>query len=129
MRIEALKRPISISASRRAVLRPWLIGRTEAVSGAADGVDQGALELPVDLAPQPPDMHIDDIGARIEMIIPHALEQHGARDDAAGVAHQIFEEAELARLERDLPSAAAHDAREEIHLEIGDPEHGLTRRG
>ncbi len=41
-------------------------------------------------------MHIDDIGLGIEMIFPHAFQQHGAGDHLPGMAHQIFQQAEFA---------------------------------
>ena len=73
---------------------------TDHVSRAADGVDQRVLEALVDLGAQAADMHVDDIGLRVEMIVPDVLQQHGARHHLAGVLHQIFEQAELARLQR-----------------------------
>ncbi len=36
-------------------------------------------------------MHIDDIGLRVEVIVPDALEQHRAGHDLTRVAHQEFE--------------------------------------
>ncbi len=77
----------------------------QAVPAAANGVDQLARERLVDLGAQARDVSRrrwswDRDGS------PHPLEQHGARDDAALVAHQDFEQAELARLEIDLGAAA-----------------------
>ena len=59
------------------------------------------------LRAQPRDMHVDDIGLRIEMIVPDVLEQHGARHHLAGMSHQIFEQAEFARLQIDLAGRRA----------------------
>ena len=41
-------------------------------------------------------MLVDDIGLRIEPVIPHPLEQHAARHHPAGIAQQDFEDLELA---------------------------------
>src|SRR5688572_22599578 len=95
--------------SARAIWSVALWGRTakgsalrgESVAGAADGVDQGLLEALVHPLAQPADMHVDDVGLRIEMIVPHRLEQHGAGDELALVAHQVLEQRELARLQVD----------------------------
>ena len=74
---------------------------TDHVSGAAHGMQQRLVEALVDLAAQPRDVHVDDVGLRVEVVVPHVLEQHGARHHLAGVLHQVFEQAEFARLQRD----------------------------
>src|SRR5260370_39896225 len=43
---------------------------TDHVSRAAYGMKQRALETLVDLGTQPRNMHVDDVGLRIEMIVP-----------------------------------------------------------
>jgi hypothetical protein len=40
-------------------------------------------------------MHVDQVGARIEVVAPDFLEQHAAGDHLAGVADQEFEQLEL----------------------------------
>src|SRR6186713_3334359 len=72
------------------------------VSGAANGVDERTVEALVDLRSQPRDMHVNNVGLRVEVIVPNMLEQHGAGHHLAGVLHQEFEQAELARLKHDL---------------------------
>ena len=78
------------------------------------------LEALVDLGAQARDVDVDDVGLRVEMIIPDVLEQHGARHHLAGVLHQIFEQAELARLQRQLVLAAGDAMRQAVELEIPD---------
>ena len=75
----------------------------------------------VDLAAQPADVRLDDVGLRIEMVLPDLFEQHLARDEPALGAHQEFEQPELARLKVDRLSAAAHGAGDEVHFEIAAP--------
>src|ERR1700736_5077684 len=93
------------NASRKLVVRtrsahPWRF--TQAVSGAAHRLDQARLVvLVIELAAQAADMGLDDRGVRVEMKLPDMLQQHRPRDDLPRVAHQIFEQAELARLELD----------------------------
>ena len=65
-------------------------------------------------------MHVDDVGLRVEVIVPDMRRQHGAGHHLAGVLHQEFEQAELARLEDDLGALARHAMRQSVELEIGD---------
>ena len=65
-------------------------------------------------------MGLHDVGLWIEMELPNLLEQHGASHHTAGVAHQIFEQAELARLQLDLLPGAPDLATDQVHLEVGD---------
>src|SRR5437870_1035585 len=59
-------------------------GLAEAVAGAANGVEQRLGEALVDLLAQAADVNVDHVGPGIEMVVPHALEQHGARNDLFG---------------------------------------------
>ena len=77
-----------------------------------------AVRAALDLLAQAADMDVDDVGARIEVVIPHPFEKHGPGHRLMLVAQQIFEKPELARLELDLPSAAIDPARQEVHGEI-----------
>jgi hypothetical protein len=85
-------------------------------------VQQRLGEALVDLLSQPAHMHVDDVGLRVEMIVPHIFEQHRARHHLAGVSHEEFEQAEFARQELDVLRAASHAARQQVHLEIADLE-------
>ena len=58
------------------------------------------------------------------MIVPDALQQHGAGHHLAGVAHQVFQQAELARLQVDLLPGALHLARQQVELEVLDHQLG-----
>src|SRR5882757_4994424 len=93
---------------------------TDHVSGAADRMQQRPLKTLVDLGAQPRNVHVDHVGLRIEMIVPDVLQQHGARHHLAGMLHQIFEQAEFARLERQLVLAACDAMGEPVELEIAD---------
>src|SRR5215475_12243935 len=97
-----------MSARRNAVVRRNLVIRTDAIAGTANRVQKRRVESLVDLLPEAADMDVDHIGLRIEMIVPHALEQHGAGHDLASMAHKIFEQAELTGLELYRLLGAAH---------------------
>ncbi len=90
-------------------------------------MDQRLVKALVELLAQPGDVHVNHVGLRVEVIVPHLLEQHGAGDDLPGMAHQVLEQAELARLHVYALAGARHRAREQVHLEIGDAELGGRR--
>src|SRR5260370_7633544 len=87
---------------------------------AANRMQQSLGETLIDLRAQPRDVHVDDVGLRVEMIIPHVLEQHGASDDLTRVLHEILEQAELPRLQDDFVACASHLMRKPVDLEIAD---------
>src|SRR5262245_34281677 len=68
------------------------------VSRAANRMQQCLGKTFINLRTQPRDVHIDDVGLGIEMVIPHVLQQHCAGHNLSGMLHEVFEQAELARL-------------------------------
>ncbi len=70
-------------------------------------------------------MHVDDVGLRIEVIVPDVLEKHGPGDDLAGMLDQVLEQPELARLQGHGTTRAADTVAETVELEIADPVHRL----
>src|SRR5579883_2061325 len=76
-------------------------------------------EALVDLLPEAADMDVDDVGLRIEMIVPDIFEQHRPRHHLTGAAHKEFEQAKLAWQKVDLLPAALHCPRQQVHLDIG----------
>ena len=102
-----------------------LLAAFQHIAGAANRMQDRLVETLLDLAAQPRDMDVDDVGLRIEMIVPDILEQHGARHHLAGMAHQIFEQAEFARLQRDLACCAADRMRQPVEFEIADTVDGF----
>src|SRR3546814_9643752 len=69
-------------------------------------MDQRPAKAAVDLLPQTADMLVDDVGLRIEMIVPDMFEQHRARHHPPFVAREIGEDAKFARGEVDRLAAA-----------------------
>src|SRR5262245_4155613 len=80
------------------------------ITDPSDGVDHFPGEVFVHLVPQPADKNVHDVRLWVEAVVPHALQDHGLGDYLPGVAHQVFEQREFARLQvefltrpRDLP--------------------------
>ena len=92
----------------------------EHIAGSTHRVQQGRFETLLDLAAQARDMHINDIGLRVEVIIPDMLQQHCSSDDLPGMAHQIFEQTEFARLEDDDLTCPFGGMRQAVEFEIAD---------
>src|ERR1700722_18769217 len=86
-------------AQRKLVVRKNSNWRTEYEPNATYGVNQRRLAGEIDLAAEPSDMDVDEVGARVEVIMPDLLEEHGSGDNLAMVPDQMFEQAELPRLQ------------------------------
>jgi hypothetical protein len=69
-------------------------------------VEQRALVVERDLSSQVPHVHVDDVALGVEVKPPHVLRDHLARQDAPGIAQEIFEERVLPRRELDATLAA-----------------------
>jgi hypothetical protein len=54
------------------------------------------------------------------MELPHQLEEHGAGDHLARMAHETLQQPELARLQLDALTASPRYPPQQIELEIGD---------
>src|SRR6476646_4724399 len=80
----------------------------EHVARASHRMEKRLFEAFVELAAKPADMHVDDVGARVEMIVPDLLQKHRAGHDPALVAGEIFEQQILARFEVELFARALH---------------------
>src|SRR6202051_3641277 len=96
----------------------FAVAVTDHISCAAHGVQQWLGKPFVDLRAQPRNVDIDDIGLRVEVVVPDVLEQHRARHHLAGMLHEIFEQAEFTRLQHDLALPARHPVRQPVELEI-----------
>src|SRR5258708_35826933 len=87
----ALNKATQTSASLRVDDLKVLLRSTEAESNAAHGMDEGVGAAAVYLASQAPDIAIDDVRHRVEMHVPHMLQQHRARDYRSRVADDILD--------------------------------------
>src|SRR5690348_14879235 len=62
------------------------------------------------------DVRFDDVGARVEMIIPDTLQQHRPSDDLAALIHQLLENAKFARLKDNGGPVATHFPPQQVDL-------------
>src|SRR5437773_5016752 len=93
----------------------------EPVAGASQRRDQLRLETVVDLAPQPPDQHLEHVRKRVVIVVPHVRGDRGAVEDATLIQHEQLQQRELLRAERDRPTATLYPAGAEIDLEVRNP--------
>src|SRR5205085_10402116 len=84
------------------------LGR-EHVARSSHCVEERLFEALVELSSEPADVDVNDVRARIEMIIPDLLQKHCAGDDASLVARKIFEQQIFARLKVELLARALHN--------------------
>src|SRR5512143_154869 len=91
---------VSRNASERRSLRTF----SNNITRSADGVNQLGLEILVHFVPQSADPRVNDVGMRIEIVVPDMLHDHGPGNHLPGIAHEVFEEGELTGLKFDLPS-------------------------
>src|SRR5689334_5891202 len=68
-------------------------GWRQQISKAADRLDDVDLELLADAA----DEYLDGVGVSIEVLVVEMLDELRARDHAAGVMHQILQQAVFVR--------------------------------
>src|SRR5262245_6959208 len=83
---------------RNVRLRPFCFAsgcRSQPVAVAPHGLQQRFATRGIDLAPQPRDIDVNDIGERVLAIAPYLVEDAGAREDPARCTHQEFEDGEF----------------------------------
>src|SRR5687767_1571978 len=113
MAIAAKTKSVAYHVARR---RPNTAGLAlfEDIPDAPDGSQELAIERPIELLAQAAHQHVDNVGLRIEAVVPHVRQDHRLRDDFADVAHEVLEQRELARPELDGGARACDFSRQEI---------------
>ncbi len=74
------------------------------IADSADGADEGPVGFAIHFIAQAVDVHIHNIRGGVDAHLPDVVEDHGAGDDAAGVAAEVFEQGELLLGELELRS-------------------------
>src|SRR3954452_3817402 len=105
---------------------PIMVVGPEPVAGAADGLDEIAVELVAQVA----HVDLDHVRAVLVGVVPHVLEQLEAGEDLARVAHEGLEQGELAPGQGQLGLAAPHPVAGRVQAQVADLEDGGPgRRG
>ena len=98
----------------------------EAVADAAHGTDQFHCKGVIHLAAQVTHVHVDDVSQTLEALVPDVLDDHGAREHAAGIGGEVFQQRVFLGREFDAAAGAAHLLRQSIDLQIRHAQHART---
>jgi hypothetical protein len=79
------------------------------IANATNRANKRAVIAGVDFAAEIVDVDIDDIGHGVKIEFPHLLDDRGARNGLALMAHEEFEEGELLGAEIDRMAPALDD--------------------
>src|SRR5262249_34667145 len=90
--------------------------------------DQRRVEALVDLVPQIADIHVDHVRGVVVLRVVELLADQGPADDTALVVSQDLQQVELARGQRDEPSAATGNASGGVNLQVMDADYRPGRR-
>src|SRR5215471_2722166 len=88
------------SAARRKLSVLNTLGpRKQFVSRAAQSLNDFGFAHFIELRAQATNVTFDNARMRIEVHVPHFLEQHFLGDDTIGVAHEVFEKPKFLRMQ------------------------------
>src|SRR6187200_1336001 len=93
-------------------------GLAKGVSDATNGVDEPRRAALLRLSTQIPDVDVQRVGRRSEVVAPHALEDDRPRQHLARIAEEELEQRKLCTGEVDRRVSASHLTRPEVELEI-----------
>ena len=71
-------------------------------------------------------MNVDEVGLWNELVVPHPLQQHGARQQLVFATHHVFEQAEFARQQINRAVSTLGSTLDEIKLKWAYPEHRIA---
>src|SRR5215208_5327514 len=92
----------------------------ENIAHPASRFDQRLLAGHVDLLTKAMNQDIDDVGARVEVVVPNLREDHRLGDHPPGVPRQVLEQREFARAQIDAALAASDLAGQQVNRQIAD---------
>src|SRR6516164_1915707 len=116
---ELANRAAYSSASAKLAVRKILNGRAKNIARTPNRVDQLRLALRTDFGTEPTHMGLDDLSFGVKMKVPDSLEQHCSGYHALRIAHEVFKQSELPRLELDIPTASFCSMGNQVELQIG----------
>src|SRR5471032_716925 len=92
MQLQATNSELYSASKRLLEERQPLEGFSNDITGTSYRADQRREARRVDFFAQATDVHVDQVGARVEVITPDFFEDHHSREDLPGIAHQEFEQ-------------------------------------
>src|ERR1035437_4889213 len=123
------KARVAHSEMRQAALRMTGLAVLEDIAHTSQGSNQRLLPLAVDLAAQPVDVNIDDVGIRLNAHAPDLIENHRASDDAARIAAEILQQDGLLGSQLQDFSRPGSLAAKQIQFKVEDPQPGCLSAG
>src|SRR4051812_21444894 len=93
--------------------------RVKRVAGGAHSADHVGLVVAVERDAKAADMNVHRARLDIDVLAPHRVEQLLAREHAAGMLHEVAQQAELRRPEMHRLAAADHAMGHEVHDDVG----------
>ena len=99
--------------------RQPLEGFSNDIPGTSYRADQRREARWIDLFAQTADVHVDQVGAGVEVITPDFLEDHHAREDLPGVTHQEFQQLVFGGQQAQRLLGAAGFAADQVEFEVG----------
>src|ERR1041385_5490229 len=112
----------TVSRSRKLLGIGRLRMRGENIALSAARVDQAVAGARVQLGPQPLDVDVDQVGERIEVLLPYVLRDRFAPHDTALVQHQKLQQGIFLGRKIDRPAAACDGMAPGGEPQIGDVE-------
>ena len=97
------------------------------IAYAANGSNESAVVSGIHLAAKIIDVHVDDVGHGIKIEFPDLLDNSGAGNGLALVAHQEFKQSKFLWAEIDVVASAAHGVTDAVDFQVSNPEKRARR--
>src|SRR4029077_18625675 len=115
---EVTDAPLTRGMTASGVSRALHEAVVERIAGAAHGADRVGGAAPVERLAQAADMDVDSAFVDVDVAAPDAVEQLLAREHAAGIFHQEFEQAEFRGAKRNVAAGAGDPLLLTIELDV-----------
>ena len=122
MQLQATNKKLYSASSRLLEERQPVEGVGNDITRASNGTNQGHQARRIDFLAQTTNVHVDEVGARVKVIAPDFFENHHAREDLPGIAHQKFQQLVLGGQQAQLLLGAAGFAGDQVELKVSDPQ-------
>jgi len=125
MQLQATNSELYSASKRLLEERQPVEGFSNDITGASHRADQRREARWVDLFAQTADVHVDQVGTRVEVIAPDFLEDHHSRQNLPGIAHQEFQQLVFGGQQAQGLIGAAGFAADQVQFQIGHAQGGF----